>query len=91
MFGLDKFLLKKMLAYALRRALTAAGLYLIEQGWVDASDWTQMLPGLSLVLVDFALSMTDKVMARRTVQAAVDPTRSTPKTEKAIAEAMKAA
>lgn len=91
MFGLDRFLTRKMIAYAVRRALTLGGAYLVAEGWVEGDVWTQVAPGLALLVADFALSMYDKVQARKTVQAAVDPSLGTPKTDKAIAAAMKAA
>jgi hypothetical protein len=88
MFGLDRFLTRKMLAYAVRRGLMIAGAYLVSEGWVEGEVWTQAAPGIALIAADFALSMYDKVQARRTVQAAVDPSRGTEKTDKAIAAAM---
>lgn len=87
---LDKFITRKMIAYAVRRGLVLLGGYLVAEGWVEGDVWTQAAPGIALVGADFALSMYEKVQARKTVQAAIDPSRSTPKTDKAIAAAMKA-
>jgi hypothetical protein len=88
MFGIDKFLTKKMIAYAVRRGLLLVGLYLVKEGWVEGDVWTEVAPGLALMAADAALSLYDKIQARRTVVAAADPSKGTEKTDKAIAAAL---
>lgn len=68
---MDKFLVKKMLSYALRRGLTLLGGYFVAEGWVEGEMWSQVAPGLALLVADFVMSMYDKLQARKAVQVAI--------------------
>lgn len=71
MFGIDDFLTKKAIAYAIRRGLFYAGTYLVANGWTSDEIWTQLAPGLALLLADFILSARDKMKARKVAKAAL--------------------
>lgn len=63
----DRFLAKKVLTYALKRGLVIAGSYLVAEGWIEGEVWTQVAPGLAMLVADFALSLYDKYQARKAV------------------------
>jgi hypothetical protein len=63
MLGIDKLLLKRVFTFAARRGLSALGLLLIERGWVDANDWSQLALALAPILADLAWSLYEKAKA----------------------------
>jgi hypothetical protein len=71
MLGIDDFLTKKALSYAIRRGLFYVGTYLVANGWTSDDIWTQLAPGLALLLVDAILSLRDKLKARQVAKAAL--------------------
>jgi hypothetical protein len=71
MWKIDDFIAKKALAYAIRRGLFYAGSYLVANGWTSDEIWTQLAPGLALLLADFALSARDKIKARKVAKVAL--------------------
>lgn len=71
MFGIDKLLVKRVITFAARRGLSALGLLLIERGWVDASDWSQLALALAPIVADLAWSLYEK---RKTDQTIADAT-----------------
>lgn len=66
--NLDGFVFKRMLAFAVRRALTLGGAYLIDRGWVEGDVWAQVVPGLALVAADFAWSLYEKIKTKNKVE-----------------------
>ncbi len=64
-----KFILARMLNFALKRGLTLLGVYLMEKGWAEGASWDAFVVAAVPILVDFALHAYDRLNALEKEQA----------------------
>ncbi len=70
MFGIDKLLVKRVITFAARRGLSALGLLLIERGWVDANDWSQLALAVSPIVADLLWALYEKSKTDKKIEEA---------------------